>query len=269
MEDTTQNKDIKTNSSPNAMDDAIAVLQAQITALQKNNNVPSNKSENVDYKLITNSEETSIDTKNILLLGATIGDEIKTMRSSLDEYKGYLSTSAKEKIEYVLRSTDENLKKEAPDLNVAKNDLSLLVCKIFFDYEGVDVPDHLMKKVEKIKDATRYTASIKEEIRDLLPHVPYQKKNLQSIIDRKKNAGVDFDGFNSSKRNTEWYISKYSQGATTAKEMKDYLDRNPAEKQRYHELIDDTVNSYCQKRGYKRPSGIIRGINNYTFGVAQ
>ena len=71
------------------------------------------------------------------------------MRSSLDEYKGYLSTSSKEKIEYVLRSTDENLAKEAPDLNVAKNDLSLLVCKIFFDYEGVDVPEHLNEESRK------------------------------------------------------------------------------------------------------------------------
>ena len=270
MEDIDKNKDIEAGLSPKEMSETIISLKAQIDKMQKNINVPTNnESENVDYKLINNSEETAIDTKNILLLGATIGDEIKSMRSSLDEYKGYLSTSSKEKIEYVLRSTDENLAKEAPDLNVAKNDLSLLVCKIFFDYEGVDVPEHLMKKVEKIKNATRYTASIKEEVRDLLPHVPYMQKNLQSIIDRKKNAGVDFDGFNSSKRNTEWYIKKYSQGATTLKEMQGYFNSNPAEKQRYHELIDSRINSFCQERGYKRPTGIMRGINNYTFGGVQ
>ena len=89
---------------------------------------------------------------------------------------------------------------------------------------------------------------------------------MQENIDRQKNAGLNFNDGSNVKRNTEWYIKNYSQGATTLKEMQGYFNSNPAEKQRYHELIDNRINSFCQERGYKRPTGIIRGINNYTFG---
>ena len=266
MEDINQNKDIETNLSTNAINETIAGLQAQIAELKNASNEakPNNQEGYINYK----SEETPIDEKEKLLLGADIGAEIENMQSSLDQYKGYFPTSVKEKIDYAFQVIN-SIPKAERDLEMIKNDLSFLTCKVFFDYEGVDVPDHLKSKVEKVKNATKYTASIKEEVRTLLPHLPYMQKNLQSIIDRKKNAGVDFDGFNSSKRNTEWYIKNYSQGATTLKEMQDYFNSNPAEKQRYHELIDNRINSFCQERGYKRPTGIIRGINNYTFGRGQ
>lgn len=272
MEDIVPNKDIDTKSPTNGINEQIASLQAQIAELTKNNNnkanAPSNELGSVDYNFINNSEETPVDEKKTLLLGATINEEIKTMYASLSEYKDYLTTSDKQKIDYVLQNTDKNLANDSSDLYVIKNDLALLTCKIFFDYDGVDVPEHLKKKVEKVKNATRYTASIKEEVRDLLPHVPYMQKNLQSTIDRKKNSGLNFDGFNTSKRNVEWYIKNYSQGRTTFKEMQGYLNNNPAEKQRYHELIDNSINSFCQERGYKRPTGIMRGIDNYTFKVS-
>ena len=267
MENIDQSKD--TSTSANNLEEIqkqISTLQAQIAGMTKTS-TPNREEGYINYNL----GATPINEKENLLAGANIGENIKSMYSSLEEYKDYFPTSVKENIEESIKTLQAITKGEGeegekkPDLKVIQNDLSLLMCKVFFDYEGVDIPEHLIKKVEKVKNAKKYSPAIKEEVKDLLPHVPYVIKALQGNIDRKKNAGLNFNGFSDSKRDVEYYMKAYSQGVGTITELKEYLDSNPQEKQKYHQLIDNTVNEFCKKRGYKRPTGLMRGLGNYTI----
>lgn len=260
MENIDQSKDTSTNANNlEEIQKQMATLQAQVAGMTKTS-TPNSEEGYINYNL----GATPINEKENLLTGANIGADIQSMYSSLKEYKDYLPTSVKENIEEVITAL-QAIPEEEQDLKVIQNDLALLTCKVFFDYEGVDIPEHLIKKVEKVKNAKKYSPAIKEEVKDLLPHLPYMRKALQGNIDRKKNAGLNFNGFSDSKRNVEYYMKAYSQGVGTLTELKEHLDSDPQEKQKYHQLIDNTVNEFCKKRGYKRPTGLMRGLVNYTI----
>ena len=73
------------------------------------------------------------------------------MYKTLEQYKDYLPTNTKQEIEYIV-SELRSMPEEKQDIKYIQSHLSLLMCKVFFDYEGVDIPEHLAKKVEKIKN---------------------------------------------------------------------------------------------------------------------
>lgn len=262
MESIDQNKDAPTKED-SGLQAQIEKLQAQIELL-KNKPVtvaPSNEG----YASFEPEGETPIDEKKQQIMGANIQTDIAKSTALIKEYKEYFTTSKQEKIDDVFKIINA-IPVQEQDLTFIKNDLNLLLCKVFFDYEGIEYEEHLLPKIEKIKSATKYTPAIKEEINDLLHHVPYVKKSIQQIVDRKKNAGIDLAGFSGSKRNVEYYISGYSQGNITLKQLNEYLDGNPKEKQKYHEMIEEKSNAFLKERGYKKPSGMNIGLNNYSFG---
>ena len=262
MENIDQNKDVPTKED-SGLQAQIEKLQAQI-ALLTNKPAPVAPS-NEGYANFEPKGETPIDERKQQIVGASIQTDIAQSTALINQYKEYFQTSKQEKIDDVFKIINA-IPAQDQDLTFIRNDLNLLLCKVFFDYEGVEYEEYLLPKIEKIKSATKYTPAIKEEINDLLHHVPYVKKSIQQIVDRKKNAGLNFDGFSGSKRNVEYYISGYGQGSVTLKQLNEYLDGNPQEKQKYHEMIEEKSNAFLKERGYKKPSGMNIGLSNYSFG---
>lgn len=247
-----------------ALETKVQELTAQLEALTKQNRNPDSK----DNRVISfEADPTPPDEKAQIMKGAMINSEIKNMESILCEYKDHFPTSITEKIDFAFKQI-ASIPDEGKDLKVIRDDLAFLVCKVFFNYEGIEYPEHLTKKVEKVKNANKYSTAIKEEINDLLPHLPYITKSMQEMIDRKKNANLSFDGVGDGERGLEYYARGVSQCTVTAEELKKQLAMDPKRTEVFKAKCRRELDAFCKERGYKPPSGITRGLKNYSFGDA-
>lgn len=252
----------QTNNSTTNIDSAesIELLKNQIAELKAQLVLP--KKQEVEFlPSQTNSNKT-------LLLerekGAVLSKECDVLESNIMDYKDLLQSTVREGIDAFIKEMKTNCVDDdgLTDRELKRNLLAFLNCRVFFGIDGVTVPEHLQSKVEKVKNAKSYSLAIKDEINDLLSHLPYMTNKLKEIETRKKNANIVLDEFGNTKsgvgsQGDAFYLNSYFSGKLTLEECKKNLSSD------YREKIKTHIASNAKKAGYEISQMPTMSIQNY------
>lgn len=228
-------------------------LKANIAANTKKENIEFNPSQtNTNKEVLTERQK-----------GASLSRACDLLERNILEYKDSLPTVMKESVENFLARIEKICVAEngLVDEELKRDQLAFLNCKTFFDIEGMEVPEHLKNKVDKVKQAKSYSLTIKDEIDELLSHIPYMTKRLRELEERKRNANIILDEFGNAQgvgsRGDSYYLNSYFTGKTTLEECKKNLSPHYKEKIKMHLLAN------AKRAGYE-PSPIpAMSIQNY------
>lgn len=254
----------QTKNSTTNVDTAqsIELLKTQIAELQAKlaRNIEG-EDKNIEFAPSqTNSNKELLEERR---KGAILSKACDELENNIREYKELLPTSMKESVDNFMIKVEEACvdSNGLVDQELKRNLLAFLNCKTFFDIEGIEVPEHLQNKVTKVKNAKRYSLSIKDEINELLSHLPYITKKLREMEDRKKNANIVLDEFGNAKglghAGDSHYINAYCTGKITLEECKKNL--SPDYKEKIHRYILATA----KKSGYEVSQMPTMAIHNY------
>lgn len=250
------------NSTTNVdIAESIELLKNQIAELKAQVTIP--KKETIEFlPSQTNSNKTLLIERE---KGAVLSTECDALERNIMDHKELLQSTMREGIDTFIaemqtKCIDDN---GLMDRELKRNLLAFLNCKAFFDIDGVEIPEHLQAKVNKVKQAKSYSLAIKDEVNELLSHLPYMTKKLREMEERKKNANVDFHGMNVAKKQSpNYYIKQYSMGLVTLEECKKHL---PEE---YKEKLQEFILRKTKDTGYEFSKMHGDHVNNYSIGAS-
>lgn len=259
MTEVPTNNSVPTNSTE-SLQAQIEELKAQLLQAQLQVPVATKKTDVEFLPSQTNSNKT-------LLLerekGATLSRECDKLERNIIDHKELLPSTMREGVDAFIAKVETNCVDEngLMDQELKRNLLAFLNCKVFFDIEGVEIPDHLKSKVDKIKKEKSYHLAIQDEVTELISHLPYVTKKLKDIEERKRNANVILDEFGNAQgvgaRGDSYYLNSYFTGKITLEECKKNLSTH------YKEKIKMYLLANAKRAGYE-PSPIpAMSIQNY------
>lgn len=242
-----------------AIAESIELLKNQIAELKAQMTIP--QKETIDFLPSQTNTNKAVLTER--QKGASLSRACDLLERNILEYKDSLPTVMKESVENFLARIEKICVAEngLVDEELKRDQLAFLNCKTFFDIEGMEVPEHLKNKVDKVKQAKSYSLTIKNEVSELLSHLPYMTKKLREIEERKKNANIVLDEFGNAKglghHGDSHYINAYCTGKITLEECKKNL--SPDYKEKIHRYILATA----KKSGYEVSQMPTMAIHNY------
>jgi hypothetical protein len=259
MTEVPTNNPVPTNSEE-SLQAQIEELKAQLLQAQLQVPIATKKTDVEFLPSQTNSN------KALLLereKGAILSTECNALERNIIDHKELLPSTMREGVDAFMAKVETNCVDEngLMDQELKRNLLAFLNCKVFFDIEGVEIPDLLKSKVDKIKKQKSYHLAIKDEVTELISHLPYVTKKLREIEERKKNANIVLDEFGNAKglgyNGDSHYINAYCTGKITLEECKKNL--SPDYKEKIHRYILATA----KKSGYEVSQMPTMAIHNY------